>query len=164
MDRGGLNMRKVFHFDAPREKYQCDAAVVWCFDNRFETGFRKFLKRSGILNVDPIKVAGGAKSLASPDQESDRQFLLQQIRKSIALHDTKRVILMVHSDCGAYGGLAGAFGGDARAEAELLTEELRRAGEYIHDQIPGIAVTGYFVDFEGVWDPFAAPNANGAGA
>jgi len=38
-------MEKLFHFDAPREKYQCDAAVVWCFDNRFETVFRKFLKR-----------------------------------------------------------------------------------------------------------------------
>src|ERR1039457_4133374 len=34
-------MRKVFQFDAPREKYQCDAAVVWCFDNRFQLGLTK---------------------------------------------------------------------------------------------------------------------------
>jgi hypothetical protein len=41
-------MRKVFHFESPREKYQCGAAVIWCFDNRFDLGFRKFLKRIGI--------------------------------------------------------------------------------------------------------------------
>src|SRR5271155_2274942 len=111
-------MNKVFHFDAPREKYHCDAAIVWCFDNRFELGFRKFLKRIGVNFSDPIKIAGGAKSLASPELETDRDFVLGQIRKSIQLHDTKRVILMVHSDCGAYGGLASAFGGDAAAEME----------------------------------------------
>jgi hypothetical protein len=30
-----------------------DAAIIWCFDNRFELGFRKFLKRIGVLNSDP---------------------------------------------------------------------------------------------------------------
>ncbi len=33
-------MRKVFHFSSPADKYVCDAAVVWCYDNRFETVFR----------------------------------------------------------------------------------------------------------------------------
>src|SRR5450759_4122520 len=109
-------MNKVFHFDAPREKYHCDAAIIWCFDNRFELGFRKFLKRIGVSNADPIKIAGGAKCLASPELESERAFVLEQIRKSIHLHGTRRVILMLHSDCGAYGGLDGGFGGDAAAE------------------------------------------------
>jgi hypothetical protein len=145
-------MRKVFHFDAPREKYQCDAAIVWCFDNRFELGFRKFLKRQGIVNTDPIKIAGGAKSLASPEHESDRAFVLEQIRKSIRLHHAGRVILMVHSDCGAYGGLDGGFGGDTRAEAETLRTDLARATGYLASQIPGVTVDSYFVDFEGVWD------------
>ena len=144
-------MKKVFHFDAPREKYHCDAAVVCCFDNRFELGFRKFLKRVGVANSDPIKIAGGAKCLASPEQESDREFVLEQIRKSIRLHGTRRVILMVHSDCGAYGGLAEGFGGDARAEAEHHHEELRRAAESLRKAIPGVDVDAYFVDFEGVW-------------
>ncbi|MGA8621449.1 MAG: carbonic anhydrase [Candidatus Sulfotelmatobacter sp.] len=109
-------MKKVFHFESSRERYQCDAAIRWCFDSRFDLAFRKFLKRIGVLYSDPIKIAGGAKSLASPELETDREFVLEQIRKSISLHGTKPVILMVHSDCGAYGGLAG-FGGDARAEA-----------------------------------------------
>ena len=121
-----LAMKKVFHFDAPREKYQCDAAIVWCFDNRFQLGFAKFLRRRGVVNSDPIKIAGGAKCLASPEHEGDRQFVLDQIRKSMRLHGTKVVILMVHSDCGAYGGLDGGLGGNARVEDQHHEEELRR--------------------------------------
>jgi carbonic anhydrase len=77
-------------------------------------------------------------------------FVLDQIRTSIRLHRTKRVILMVHSDCGAYGGL-GAFKNDASAEAEHLRLELHRAAGNLRAAIPGIAVEGYFVNFEGVW-------------
>jgi carbonic anhydrase len=145
-------MKKVFHFEAAREKYHCDAAVVWCFDHRFDLGFRKFLKRSGIENSDAIKIAGGAKLLASPEQESDREFILDQIRKSVRLHDTQRVILMVHSDCGAYGGLDGRFRGDTEAEAKHHQNELQRAAEILHGAFPGIEVQGYFVDFSGVWE------------
>jgi hypothetical protein len=78
-------LKKVFHFDSPRERYSCDAAILWCFDNRFDLGFRKFLKRIGVIYSDPIKVAGGAKSLASPEPETDREFVLEQIRKSMRL-------------------------------------------------------------------------------
>jgi carbonic anhydrase len=155
-------MRKVFHFDSPRDKYHCDAAIVWCFDNRFENAFSKFLKRNGIIYADPIKIAGGAKSLASPELQSDREFILEQIRKSIRLHSTRQVILMVHSDCGAYGGLDGAFGGDPKAEAAFLQKELEKAAKVVQGAIPGIAVAGYFVDFEGVWD--ASVTAEGAPA
>lgn len=145
-------MNKVFHFDAPREKYHCDAAIIWCFDNRFELGFRKFLKRIGVANSDPVKVAGGAKCLASPELESEREFVLQQIRKSMHLHGTRRVILMLHSDCGAYGGLEGRFGGDAAAERVHHHEELRRAAETLARAIPGVEIAAYFVDFDGVWE------------
>lgn len=145
-------MKKVFHFDAPREKYHCDAAILWCFDNRFELGFRKFLKRIGVVNSDPIKVAGGAKCLASPENPTDREFVLEQIRKSMRLHGTRRVVLMVHSDCGAYGGLAGGFGGDAQAEAAHHQHELALAAANLAEAIPGIEIQAYFVDFEGIWD------------
>lgn len=67
-------MKKVFHFDAPREKYHCDAAILWCFDNHFELGFRKFLKRIGVVHSDPIKIAGGAMCMASPERESDSRI------------------------------------------------------------------------------------------
>ena len=142
-------LRKVLHFDAPRENYRCDAAVVWCFDNRLELTLRKLLQRLGIEHPDRIRVAGGAKCLATPEPEWERDFVLDQIRKSMRLHSTARVLLTVHSDCGAYGGLA-AFSGDARAEIRHHLEELNRAAACVRQNIAGVAVECYFIDFEGV--------------
>ena len=143
-------MTKVFHFDAPRGRYDADACILWCFDSRFELGLRKYLHRIGIVNVDPIKLAGGAKTLASPEKESDRQFVLDQIRKSIRLHNTKRVILKVHSDCGAYGGLE-AFGNDPKREAEHHCAELHKAADCLRANIPDVEILAFYVDFEGIW-------------
>jgi carbonic anhydrase len=156
-------MTKVFHFDAPRDNYQSDAAIVWCFDNRFHLAFSKFLKKIGVVNFDAIKVAGGAKSLASPARETDREFVLQQIRTSILLHQTRLVILMVHSDCGAYGGLAG-FGGDTRREAQNHAAELQRAAGAVRSAIPDTDVQAYFVDFEGTWSVELAGTASSMSA
>jgi hypothetical protein len=149
-----MRMRKIFHFDSPRARYKCDAAVVWCFDNRFELLLQKVVKRLRLSYYDPIRIAGGTKYLASadsPDAERDRQFVLEQIRISMRLHETKTVILMLHSDCGAYGGLA-AFGGDAEKEARNHRTDLQLAASYLLSQIPELTVKTYFVDFEGVWE------------
>ena len=143
-------MRKLLHFDSPREKYRCDASIVGCFDNRFEIACRKLLKRIGVIHPDLIKIAGGAKALASPDEESHRSFVLDQIQKSIRLHETDRVILLLHSDCGAYGGLE-RFQGDTTAELTHHREELRRAVEFLKDAIPTLTVDSFFLNFEGVW-------------
>lgn len=144
-------MRKIFHFESPRERYRADALVLWCFDNRFDLVCRKFLKRIGVTQPDPIKVAGGPKSLASPERHFDREFVLEQMRKSIRLHDTGRVILIMHSDCGAYGGLA-TFRGDVAAEVAHHSAELERAAEVLHLLLPELKVDCFFVDFEGVWE------------
>lgn len=143
-------MHKVFHFESPRARYKCDAAIVWCYDNRFDLVFRKLLKKIGVVYSDPIRIAGGAKSLASPINESDREFVLEQIRISVQLHDTERVILMLHSDCGAYGGLKG-FDNDTQREAENHRQEMHRAAEYLKREMPELQVEAYFVDFTGVW-------------
>jgi hypothetical protein len=60
------------------------------------------------------------------------------------------VILMLHSDCSAYGGLE-RFGGDTGVERLHHREELKRAAANLARAIPGIEIEGYFVDFEGVW-------------
>lgn len=144
-------MRKVLHFDSPREKYHCDASVVGCFDNRFDTACRKLLKRIGVTQPDPIKIAGGAKALASPEQEFHRTFVLDQIHKSIRLHGTDRVILVLHTDCGAYGGLTGRFHGDAEAESACYRAELEFAATFLKGVIHGIKVECYILNFEGAW-------------
>jgi hypothetical protein len=59
---------------------------------------------------------------------------------------------MVHSDCGAYGGLDGTFGGDVKAEAAHHERELKRAAKVVTAAHPGVEVAGYFADFDGIWD------------
>src|SRR6266702_2940549 len=121
-------MHKIFHFDSPPEPYIADAAVLTCFDQSIRLAVNKFLQRQGILRPDMIVVAGGAKTLASPRNDFEQDFILEQVRMSIRLHQTQRVLVMSHSDCATYGGLA-HFKGDKQAEAEHHRSELLRAGE-----------------------------------
>jgi len=152
-----FRLRRILHFNSPTQKYHCDAVVVACFDHRFDRVLRRFLKRIGIVNPDPIVVAGGAKSLASPEHESDREFLKAQVEKSIRLHGTDRVILLLHSDCGAYGGLHKIFGGNEAAEVAHHRSELRRAHAVLQGAFPVLSIECYFVDFAGVWQLDSVP-------
>lgn len=140
-------MEKLLHFDSPAESYRSQACVVSCFDARFDAVIRKFLKRRGILVADHIEIAGAAKWLASPEHEGDRDFVLRQIRTSMTRHGSERLILFIHSDCGAYGGLT---------DAAALCAELHRARDFVRANEPGLAVECYYLDFQGVWQAVAS--------
>src|SRR5215472_1757499 len=144
-------MRKVFHFDSAPEPYVAGAAVLCCFDHRINLAVRKFLQRNAITQSDMIVVAGGAKTLASPRNDFERDFVLEQIRLSSDLHACRRVILMSHSDCATYGGL-NRFKGDRHAEAAHHKLELQRAAEVVQSEFPHVNVETYFVNFEGIWN------------
>src|ERR1700733_11356764 len=142
-------MRKVLHLDSTEATYLADVAVFCFFDHRIGTAVRKFLKKQGIEHADMIVVAGGAKTLASPRNDFERDFILEQVRMSIRLHQTRRVMVMSHSDCATYGGLA-HFKGDRQAEASHHRGELLRAGSLLTATFPDISVEPYFVKFDGV--------------
>ena len=142
-------MKKIFHFDSRPEAYVADAAVLCCFDQRIRLAVNKFLEREGILRPDMIVVAGGAKTLASPRNDFERDFILEQVRMSIRLHQASQLFLMSHSDCATYGGLQ-AFGGDTNREMDHHREELRRAAELVKQHFPELILKRFFVDFSGV--------------
>ena len=152
-------MKKIFHFDSAAEPYVADAAVLTCFDYRVNRVVRKFLKKQGIETVDMIVVAGGAKTLASPRNDFEQDFILEQVRMSIRLHKTRRVLVMSHSDCATYGGLA-FYNGDRVAEARHHAEELRRAANLVLANFPEVQVERYLLDFEGVWHVAAEQTQN----
>jgi carbonic anhydrase len=143
-------MQKVFHFDSPPEPYIADAAALCCFDQRIRLAVNKFLQKKGILRPDMIVVAGGAKTLASPRNDFEQDFILEQVRMSIRLHQTKKIIITCHSDCATYGGLA-FYNGDREAEARHHWSELRRAEGLIRKTFPEVEVVPYLIDFEGFW-------------
>jgi carbonic anhydrase len=125
--------------------------VLCCFDERIRLAVNKFLRRRGILHPDMVVIAGGAKTLASPRNDFERDFILEQIRLSARLHKANRVLVMSHSDCATYGGLA-AFNGDTTAEAAHHKEELRRAVALLKEKFPQLTVEPYFIKFDGVWE------------
>ncbi len=152
-------MDKIFHFDSAPDPYVADAAVLTCFDQRIRSTVNKFLQRRGILRPDMIVVAGGAKTLASPRNDFERDFILEQVRMSVLLHKTQRVFLMCHSDCATYGGLA-AYKGDRPAEAEHHQQELKRAAQLVNENFPALQVECFFVNFEGI---FACESSDSGG-
>ena len=54
---------------AEREKVILESAIRFFAEHGFEGQTRELAKRIGITQPDPIKIAGGAKALASPEQE-----------------------------------------------------------------------------------------------
>src|ERR1035441_9593023 len=134
-------MQKLFHFDCPREVYQADACIISCFDARFDLAVRKFLKRRGIVTYDQIKIPGSAKSLATPDTEADRDFVLRMVRTSMRLHRPARVWMFAHSDCGAYPGIP----------VETQTADLLTAAQVLQAAEADLSVECFFADFDGIY-------------
>jgi hypothetical protein len=128
--------------------YTADACIVWCFDNRFWPAFLGFVKEKNLAHFDPVFIAGGAKSLAAPEKPEDRDFVLRQIEKSIALHKAAKIILMTHSDCGAFGGLIG-FGNNKEAEFARHQEVLGEAKKAVAAKFPNLPADAYFFHFGG---------------
>jgi carbonic anhydrase len=144
-------MEPSIKFESSKEHYTADACVVWCFDDRFYKLLKAFGKQEKFDHIDLVKIAGGAKALAG-EASPDRDFVLNQIKTSVRLHGTKRVILMLHRDCGAYGG-SKSFA-DADAEKAELVKQLHQAQEFVKKEmgdVVGIAVDAVFADFDGLY-------------
>ncbi|MEK9166205.1 MAG: carbonic anhydrase [Patescibacteria group bacterium] len=146
-----LKRRIIVPFASSREHYKADAAIVWCFDDRLSGLLQRFVEEKKMGHKDLVVIAGGLKTLVSPDKESDREFVLGQIQASIKLHAPSKIYLMVHSDCGKYGGLKN-FGDDPNKELEHYVEEAKKAKEYLAEHIPeNVSVETLFADFSGVY-------------
>ena len=139
-------MEKTLSYETPKEHYAADACVVWCYDDRF-SGLLGALTKD-LKNYDLVKVAGGAKALAG-DPSPERDFVLAQVTTSIRLHGAKRVVLMLHRDCGAYGG-SKQFA-DPDAEAAFFKDQLAGARDFLKGEVGDLPVDAYFADFDGLF-------------
>lgn len=127
--------------------HTCQSVVVHCIDFRFQKAINNYLQKQSLLgDCDIVSIAGGARDLAHPSLvgtlsgNDQTAFVLAQVNTSKRLHDIKQIILINHSDCGAYGG-SEAFDSE-RAEAAKHAADLKRAKELLEGAIPGIIVKG----------------------
>jgi len=111
--------------------HTCKAAILHCIDFRLGPAIKKHLEEKGLLgDCDIVSVAGATKDFAFP---------MAQLELSNRLHETSRVILMNHTDCGAYGGRA-AFDSD-EAETEAHFSAMAEAKKALIEKIPTLEVS-----------------------
>ncbi|OHA09399.1 MAG: hypothetical protein A3B37_02445 [Candidatus Sungbacteria bacterium RIFCSPLOWO2_01_FULL_59_16] len=145
------NRERVIECAVDPKHYHADTCAVWCFDDRFSPALERLMAETQTKHIDLVKVAGGARGLASPANENERAYLLDQIAKSIKLHEPKTIWLMVHADCGAYGNPKFE---NAEAETTFFGNELANAentvGSFFGKNGITMPIQKYFADFKGI--------------
>ncbi len=118
--------------------HSCEAIVVTCIDFRLQQYINKWIDENfPPFSFDRVAFAGGVKNLDT---------ILEQIGISKKLHDIKKVVLINHEDCGAYG---------SEGTPEKHTEDLKNAAIKVKEQIPGIEVETYYLHLDGKFEKVA---------
>ena len=108
--------------------HDCDAAVLACIDFRFRDALLQFIKDhwEGIKHFDFPSIPGGVKAL-----NEGSNLAWRCLSVPYELHNVNVMILVNHTDCGAYGGSSNfstheeevAFHRDALLESKKKAEE-----------------------------------------
>lgn len=126
--------------------HTCEALIIHCIDFRLHPQLASELPQMlGIKSFDLAGAAGAAKNLLTDGPARD--FALSQIEISSELHQIGKVVLVNHTDCGAYGG-------SFPCEDDKHIEDMRRAAEVIGERFPRlevIKVLTKLIEREGGW-------------
>lgn len=126
----------------------CDNIVIRCMDFRFHAKLPRLLAdHFNVERFDHDSPGGCGGSLSLLD-EATRQQVLNALELAISLHGVKRLVIVDHVDCGAYGGSARFC--DAEAERQFHAERLREAREIVCRSHPELAVVLLYQDFDGL--------------
>lgn len=116
-------MRLPFKFN---NIHSCEAVVLCCIDFRFWRETLEYAEKElGLECFDFPSLPGGAKAI-----NEDNKLALGCISVPCDLHHVKKIVIVNHQDCGAYGG-SSKFNGDDAAEQKFHEAELRKAKEKI---------------------------------
>lgn len=119
--------------------HACSTMILHCMDFRFGSAIRGELERRGILDdCDIVSIAGAGKCLVSDEPKSWHDCSLQMVDLSKKLHGIQKLIIMNHTDCGAYGGRE-AFESD-EAETAKHKADLAKAAEVVKTRHPDLEV------------------------
>ena len=112
-----------------------DAVVVHCIDFRLQKYLDPWLQEHfGHDNYNRVALAGGV-------LESDS--ILKQVEISNRLHNIKKVVLINHEDCGAYG-KTGTF--------ERHSQDLLEARQKVEALFPNLDVETYYLHLSGEFE------------
>jgi carbonic anhydrase len=118
--------------------HNCKAILFHCIDFRLIKETTRWMKANNLVgDCDIVSVAGSSKSIVDGSEQL-RDFLLGQINTSCTLHNCQQVILLHHSDCGAY---RNSYNFSSPAEEKAKQEEdMEKAKNIIKDKFSEINI------------------------
>ncbi len=119
--------------------HQCEALVLICIDYRFQTFIRNWLVKNGLENKYDLIARPGAGKGAS-------ELLLEDVGLSRRLHGIKKVIVIQHQNCGAYG--QGLVSG-SKEELDTHRSDVAINVELMRKRFPDLGFEMYFMNLDG---------------
>lgn len=115
-------------------KHNCSIALISCMDYRTIAELIRWMDDIEILrNCDLITYPGSSKSIADGEET-----LLKTLEVSIGLHGVETVILVHHSDCGAY--KIDYHFENPSDEARKQIDDMEKSSQTIKQRFPGVHV------------------------
>jgi len=117
----------------------CTATLVRCLDPRFVTQIETYMREKyGEGKYESMGIAGPSKEIAG--KTLDGECLLNTIGRCIKLHNTPKVVLMLHNDCGNYAIK------DPIEEKRIQFEDAKKCQEIIIERFPELSVETIWVE------------------
>lgn len=135
-------MKTTFNY---KGVHYCEAVVLTCIDFRFWREVFEFAKSDlGLKNFDFATIPGAAKGIN--DYQSKEDLAMKCIFVPFDLHEAKKVVIINHWDCGAYGGTKKFQ--NRKEEKKFHEEELQKAKEKILGFYPEKEVILCYADMD----------------
>lgn len=124
-------------FTIPNDKlntHECPLVVIKCIDFRFRKTDQEFVERGlGFENFDLFAWPGAAKDVLK-NNGFKTSFIESIISVCRGLHKVKKLLLLWHWDCGAYGG-SKAFSSVAEEKAAYL-KDINTVKDMLSKELP----------------------------
>lgn len=119
------------------ESHNAEAIIVTCIDFRLQEAINTWIAQNfAPKTFDRVALGGGVKNL---------EVILTQIDIAVRLHHIKKVVLVNHEDCGAYG---------SESTPEKHAEDLGVAKAKVQEKYPDLVVETYYLRLNGTFDIF----------
>ncbi|MFA5080593.1 MAG: carbonic anhydrase [Candidatus Paceibacterota bacterium] len=117
--------------------HQCNNVMLKCMDFRLQNKTLSWIKENYYFgDCDVISNAGSGKALVDGTPEV-KEFILNEIGISYERHGAKNVILVHHSDCGAYKSYNFA---NIEEEKTKQIEDMRKEETIIKEKFPDVTI------------------------
>ena len=116
------------------------ALIICCKDYRYIQPIQRFVRRRGIRWYDLKATAGGVLAMLDSPRMV-RRWILRDIDLVYRLHGVRRVIVVHHEDCAAYGGSAKL--GDLTQQCRFHRAQIQRAARVLQRHFPKLTVRGF---------------------